>query len=40
MDPKHNPEFTTIELYQAFTDFHGMMDRTRTPDPVRDRHVF
>ena len=23
---KHNPEFTTIELYQAFTDFHGMMD--------------
>ena len=26
MDPKHNPEFTTIELYQAFTDFHGMMD--------------
>ena len=26
MDPKHNPEFTTIELYQAYTDFHGMMD--------------
>ena len=26
MDVKHNPEFTTIELYQAFTDFHGMMD--------------
>lgn len=26
MDPKHNPEFTTIELYQAFTDYHGMMD--------------
>ncbi len=26
MDPKHNPEFTTIELYQAFTDFHGMME--------------
>ena len=26
MDPKHNPEFTSIELYQAFTDFHGMMD--------------
>ena len=26
MDPKHNPEFTTIELYQAFTDFHGMMN--------------
>ncbi len=26
MDTKHNPEFTTVELYQAFTDFHGMMD--------------
>ena len=26
MDVKHNPEFTTIELYQAYTDFHGMMD--------------
>ena len=26
MDPKHNPEFTTIELYQAFTDYKGMMD--------------
>ncbi len=26
MDPKHNPEFTTIELYEAYTDFHGMMD--------------
>ena len=26
MDPKHNPEFTTIVLYQAYTDFHGMMD--------------
>ena len=26
MDPKLNPEFTTIELYQAYTDFHGMMD--------------
>ena len=26
MDTKHNPEFTTIELYQAFTDFEGMMD--------------
>lgn len=26
MDPKHNPEFTTIELYQAFTDYYGMMD--------------
>ena len=26
MDPKHNPEFTTIELYQAYTDYYGMMD--------------
>ena len=26
MDPKHNPEFTTVELYQAYTDFHTMMD--------------
>ena len=26
MDTKHNPEFTSIELYQAFTDYHGMMD--------------
>ncbi len=26
MDTKHNPEFTTIELYQAFTDYRGMMD--------------
>ena len=26
MDTKHNPEFTSIELYQAFTDFEGMMD--------------
>ena len=26
MDPKHNPEFTSIELYQAYTDYQGMMD--------------
>ena len=26
MDVRHNPEFTCIELYQAFTDYHGMMD--------------
>ena len=26
MDTKHNPGFTTIELYQAYTDFRGMMD--------------
>ncbi|MBQ3896966.1 MAG: lysine--tRNA ligase, partial [Clostridia bacterium] len=28
MDTKHNPEFTTIEFYEAFTDYNGMMDRT------------
>ncbi len=28
MDPKHNPEFTTVELYQAYTDYYGMMDIT------------
>ena len=26
MDQKHNPEFTSIELYQAYTDYYGMMD--------------
>ena len=26
MDTRHNPEFTTVELYQAFTDYRGMMD--------------
>ena len=26
MDTKHNPEFTSVELYQAYTDYYGMMD--------------
>ena len=28
MDTKHNPEFTSIEVYQAYTDYNGMMDLT------------
>lgn len=28
MDPKHNPEFTTVEFYEAYADYHDMMDRT------------
>ena len=28
MDTRHNPEFTLLELYQAYTDFNGMMDLT------------
>mgnify|MGYP002762300092 FL=1 len=30
LDTRHNPEFTLMELYQAYTDYHGMMDLTET----------
>lgn len=30
VDTRHNPEFTLMELYQAFTDYYGMMDLTET----------
>ena len=39
MDTKHNPEFTTCELYQAYTNLHGMMDileETSSREPPRD----
>ena len=28
VDTRHNPEFTLMELYQAYTDYNGMMDLT------------
>ncbi len=30
MDTRHNPEFTSMELYQAYTDYHGMMEITES----------
>lgn len=30
LSPRHNPEFTIMELYEAYTDFHGMMERCET----------
>ena len=30
MSPKHNPEFTMLEMYEAYTDYHGMMDLCET----------
>ena len=30
VDTRHNPEFTLMELYQAYTDYHGMMELTES----------
>ena len=34
VDTRHNPEFTLMELYQAYTDYHGMMDLTENYVPL------
>ncbi len=34
LDTRHNPEFTLMELYQAYTDYHGMMDLTENLIPL------
>ena len=34
LDTRHNPEFTLMELYQAYTDYHGMMDLTENLLPL------
>ena len=34
LDTRHNPEFTLMELYQAYTDYNGMMDLTEKPVPL------
>ncbi len=45
MDTKHNPEFTTVEFYEAYADYNDMMDRTEgiivraAMDVVGDTHV-
>ncbi len=37
VDTRHNPEFTLMELYQAYTDYEGMMDLTENvPLPCRE----
>ena len=38
MDTKHNPEFTTCELYQAYTNLDGMMDILEGKMCIRDSH--
>ena len=37
VDTRHNPEFTLMELYQAYTDYHGMMDLTENLYRYRGR---
>ena len=39
LDPRHNPEFTLMELYQAVTDYHGMMDLTENLYRYVDKEV-
>ncbi len=39
MDPRHNPEFTTVELYCAYTDYRGMMDLVEELYPRLARRV-
>ena len=40
MDTKHSPEFTTVELYQAFGDLRSMMELTETCFKLIDKNVF
>ncbi len=37
LDTRHNPEFTLMELYQAYTDYHGMMDLTKCTAMLQKR---
>lgn len=39
MDVKHNPEFTSVEVYQAYTDYHGMMDLVEEMHNVLARKI-
>ncbi|NLN04135.1 MAG: lysine--tRNA ligase [Clostridiaceae bacterium] len=39
MSPRHNPEFTLLELYEAYTDYNGMMDLTEEMFKVVSRNV-
>ena len=37
VDTRHNPEFTLMELYQAYTDYEGMMELTESHVPLSGR---